>query len=122
MASPVEQMAEYVKSNYTMQGVEVATTGIGSMRLKMPYEMHDLHDFVDDLTSQFGASVDLEQQADGTDLIVYPDRRKPRLPQVVPPLRVKSVWSVVAATVVVMVLVAATLWHLRQLWSSGESP
>ncbi len=122
MASPVEQMAEYVKGNYTMQGIEVATTGIGSMRLKMPYEMHDLHDFVDDLVSQFGAAVDLEQQADGTDLIVYPDRRRPRLQQVVPPLRGQPVCVAVAAMAGALLLLLATVWQLRQLWASDGSP
>lgn len=121
MSSPVEQMAEYVKDNYTMQGVEVSTTGIGSMRLKMPYEMHDFHDFIDDLAGQFGAAVDLEQQSDGTDLIVYPDRKGFKPPKATPFRR--TPWYVpVVATAVMVVAIMVTLYQVRQIWASDEPP
>jgi hypothetical protein len=52
-------IAEYVRTYYTDQGVEVEGTGSGRMRLRMPPEFHNVTEMCRDLVQNYDAVVDL---------------------------------------------------------------
>lgn len=52
-------LAEFIRTNYSQDGIEVEGEGAGRIRVRMPPEFHDVTSFCGDLQHNFDAHIDL---------------------------------------------------------------
>lgn len=64
---------EYVKSEFTLDGVEVKGWGTDSVTLRLPYELDDVNYIISALDYEFGGQQTFKSTSDGGMLVVVPD-------------------------------------------------